>query len=93
MALQGDTVRLVVQFKTFEDVPFTPSNITLKIYNNAQRVVKEVTEDELIEEDIGYYFYDYIIPDDLLEYFIYEYRGEYKDKPILNRGKVKVRFK
>lgn len=93
MALQGDTIRLVVQFKTFDDVSFTPENITLKIYDNAQKVLKEVTEDELIEEEIGHYFYDYIIPDDVLDYFIYEYRGEYKDNPILNRGKVKVRFK
>lgn len=92
MAIQGDTVRLCVHFRTFKGVSIQPKTISLVIYDNAQEVLQEFTEDELEQEGTGQYYFDYEIPDDVQNFFIYEYRGIHNDKPILNRGKVKVKF-
>lgn len=92
MALVGDSVRLLVQFKTCEGVSIEPQAITLTIYDNAQVEVITIPEDELVREGIGKYYYDFIVPDELIEYFIFEYAGLHNNKPILSRGKVNISF-
>jgi len=92
MALQGDTVRLKVHFKTFEGVSIEPADIELAIYNNKQKKVLTIDSVELTNEGIGQYYYDYKVSDELLEYFYFEFGGNHNDKPILSRGKVNIYF-
>lgn len=92
MALRGDTVRLKVQFKTFGNINVEPADIKLTIYNSEREEVLEVLQDDLFNEGTGKYYYDYVVSDDLLEYFYYEYGGIHNNKPILSRGKVNIQF-
>jgi len=92
MAFVGDTVRLQVHFKTFEGVYINPNTISLKIYDNAKNERESLIISDENKLDNGKYFYDYIIPDDISEYFIFEYRGLHNDKPILSRDMVRVKF-
>ncbi|WP_449355585.1 hypothetical protein ACUL41_06995 [Virgibacillus natechei] len=92
MALQGDTVRLKVHFKTFEGVSIEPSNIELVIYDNKQEEVETLLVDALTNEGTGQYYCDYEISDDIFEFFIFEYGGLHNDKSILSRGKVDIQF-
>lgn len=92
MAFVGDTVRLRVQFKTFTGQLVSPNDIKLTIYDKQNNRIEEIPITDSDKENIGVYFYDYIIPDDILDYFIFEFGGLQNDKPILARGKVNVKF-
>lgn len=92
MAYIGDTVRLQVNFKSFEGFLIDPSDISLKIYDNAKNEVDSVQITEENKIATGQYFYDYVVPDDIHEYFIFEFRGLHNEKPILARGKVDIKF-
>ena len=92
MAFVGDTVRLRVQFKTFTGQLVSPNDIKLTIYDKQNNQIEEIEITDSDKENIGVYFYDYIIPDDILDYFIFEFGGLHNNKPILSRGKVNVKF-
>lgn len=84
---QGDTVRLKVNFKSFTGQAVNPVNPTLTIYKTDQTVVETITD--LVNEGTGQYYYDYV-PE--LSEFIFEFSGQYNDKPILVREKVETKF-
>lgn len=92
MAIRNDTVRLKVQFKTFTGIKVEPIDIRLVIYDKQRVEVTEVLQDDLIKEDTGKYYYDYVVSDELLEYFYFEFGGIHNNKPILSRGKVDIQF-
>lgn len=94
MAIRGDTVRLQVHFKTFEGASVSPEAITLTIYNYTQEVVETIEEPQIFadQNNIGEYFYDYTIPSDLQDYFIFEFAGTYNKKAILSRQKIRLKF-
>lgn len=92
MVLQGDSIRLRVHFKTFEGVSVNPNTITLNIYKNDQTLLISIPETELVNEVTGRYYFDYLVPDDLKDSFIFEFKGIHNNKPILSREKVSIQF-
>lgn len=86
---QGDTIRLKVNFKTFNGQSVDPTEIKLTIYKTDKTVVETITD--LVQEGTGQYYYDYSPAIELSE-FIFEFSGRYNNKPILVRDKVQVKF-
>ncbi|MEK4949094.1 hypothetical protein NST12_01730 [Bacillus sp. FSL W8-1127] len=91
MALAGDTIRLKCHFKTFDGQSVEPTDVKLTIYDSNKQQIEQITLTDSDKENIGVYFYDYVLPDDKPE-IIFEFRGLYNEKPILSRGKVKIQF-
>jgi len=91
MALAGDTVRLKCHFKTFDGQSVESENVQLIIYDSNKQQIEQITLDDTNKENIGVYFYDYVLPDDKHE-IIFEFRGVYNEKPILVRDSVKIEF-
>lgn len=92
MILKGDTVRLKVNFKTFDGTSVNPTDIKLTIYDSTETQIEQIAITDTNKDSVGVYFYDYVVPDDVSEYFIFEFGGLYNGKPILSRGKVAVQF-
>ena len=93
MAFIGDTVRLIVRFKTYSGSPVDPTDVKLKVldgedYSNLLSI--NVPEEN--KTDIGVYEYDYTIPSLTSDRLIYEYSGIYDGKPILTRGSFSISF-
>ena len=91
MMYEGDTVRLGVHFKTFDGVSVDPENIKLHIYDKTKLHIESIDITDTDKQKIGVYFYDYFLADELNE-FIFEFVGKHNNKPILSRGKVKIKF-
>lgn len=91
MALAGDTVRFRCHFKTFDGQLIDPADVKLVIYDTNKQQIEQITLDDTNKENVGVYFYDYVLPYDKPE-IIFEFRGLYNEKPILSRGKVKIEF-
>lgn len=91
MAFQGDTIRLKVYFKDYSNRVVDPSGITLNVYNGQLDNIESISITDSDKENIGVYFYDYVLPDDIPE-LIFEFRGLHNNKPILTREKVKIHF-
>ena len=91
MALAGDTVRLKCHFKTFDGTAVEPEDVKLTIYDANKQQIKQITLDDTNKENVGVYFYDYVLPDDKQE-IIFEFRGLCNNKPILVRDSVKIQF-
>jgi hypothetical protein len=89
--IQGDTIRLQVQFKTFTGDLVDPEGISLTIYDNARNVLETIPITNENKESIGKYTYDYTPPLELDE-FIFEFKGVYNNKPIVARDKVEIKF-
>ncbi|WP_366162631.1 hypothetical protein ABXS71_06165 [Bacillus infantis] len=89
--IQGDTVRLKVHFKTFTGQSVDPTDIKLTIYKSDKSQLEQIAITDSDKEKVGVYFYDYNPASELNE-FIFEFAGSYNNKPILNRGKVEVKF-
>ncbi len=92
MAYVGDTVRLKVHFKSFDGDSIDPDDITLTIYNTDKSVSETIPITDENKTATGQYYYDYVVSDELLEYFIFEFGGIHNNKPILSRDKVKIKF-
>lgn len=99
VAFTGDTVRLDVIFKSFDQLPTEVTDVNLKIYKVS------VLGNELIETipipienkvGVGSYQYPYNIPNDIdlekVKYLVYEYSAMNESQPILVRGKIPLRF-
>ncbi|BDH63315.1 hypothetical protein MTP04_34450 [Lysinibacillus sp. PLM2] len=87
MAFIGDTVRLVVKFRTFNGNPVEVTNVTLRILDgDTYEVIENITITDDNRTDVGVYEHDYIVPEGTTKTLIYEYSGIYNDKPILSRG-------
>ncbi|WP_003545433.1 hypothetical protein [Desulfotomaculum nigrificans] len=84
MALINDTVRLKVNFKTFDGTAVDPTNITLKIYDDKKQLIETISIDDTNKLNVGVYFYDYIIPSGEEDLYI-EFQGLLNNKPIVTR--------
>ncbi|MFB7304654.1 M26 family metallopeptidase [Heyndrickxia sporothermodurans] len=101
MAYTGDTVRLKVNFKTFDGTAIEPTVVKLKIYkptsHNSYELISTISlTSDSKTENVGEYLYDYSIPQDIdnLEknILVYEFSGLYKNSITLARGKIGIRF-
>jgi hypothetical protein len=92
MILQGDTVRLKCNFKTFDGSLVDPTNIKLTIYDNEEFQTEQFLLDGTNRESVGVFYYDYDTASQLNEVFYFEFSGSYNNKPILSRGQVKIQF-
>lgn len=88
----GDTIRLIVHFRAFDDTLIDPTNIELKIYDENEQLIETIPIDDSNKESVGIYFYDYTTPEDIKGDIIFEFRGIYNNKPILSRGRIKTKF-
>lgn len=84
-----DTIRLIVQFRTFDGNKVTPENVKLTIYDKQQNVIEEITYG-LSTDGLGKFEYEYT--DATGSDFIFEYSGLFNEKPILARQEVNVKF-
>lgn len=91
MIYAGDTVRLKVNFKTYDGKAIDPDNVTLTIYDNNQEQIEQITLDDTNRNDVGVYFYDYVTPNDKRE-VIFEFSGIYRSNPIVVRDKLQINF-
>ena len=89
----GDTVRLSVEFKDFNDSYADPTNITLKIYDKTKNQIgNNISITDSHKTGIGKYQYDYTIPTNANDYLVYEVSGILNDKTILGRSAVTVEW-
>lgn len=88
---KGDTIRLQVNFKTFNGGSVDPIDLKLTIYDKDKNQVEQFILNDSNKENVGVYFYDYTPASELNE-FIFEFAGSYQNKPILTRGKVETKF-
>ena len=84
--LSQDTIRLVVEFRDFAGKVIHPTNITLKIYDEDEKLITTITEG--INTDTTKYYYDYQAD----QTFIFEFSGIYNGLPVLARQLQKVKF-
>ena len=88
MALNGNTVRLKAEFKTFAGVYADPTNITLKIYDcHKYQVGTTISITTADKTALGVYEYDYTIPLGYEE-LTYEFSGLLEDTVILGRSTI-----
>lgn len=93
MALIGDTVRLVVRFRTFNGEPVDPENVTLRILDgDSYEEVESILVPVDSKVNVGIYEYDYIVPEGESNTLVYEYSGTFNEKPILSRGSFNRAF-
>lgn len=91
MIYAGDTVRLKVNFKTYDGKAIDPDNVTLTIYDTTEEQIEQITLDDTNRNDVGVYFYDYVTPNDKRE-VIFEFSGIYRSNPIVVRDKLQINF-
>lgn len=89
--LQGDTVRLKVNFKSFTGQSVNPVNVKLTIYDKDKNQIEQIPLDDTYKLDVGVYFYDYTPALELNE-FIFEFGGSYNSHPIIVRGRLELKF-
>ncbi|MGE6488933.1 hypothetical protein [Paenisporosarcina sp. NPDC076898] len=85
----NDTVRLKVKFRDFDGQAIEPSDVTLTTYKLNKEVIETITQESLIKEDIGCFFYDYTVG---AEDFIFEFSGLHNNKSVLSRDQVQIKF-
>lgn len=88
---QGDTIRLKCHFKTFTGQSVDPVDVKLTMYDKDKNQIEQILLDDTNKKNIGVYFYDYV-PAPELSKFIFEFSGQYNNKPILVRDSVQVKF-
>ena len=87
--LKGDTVRLKCQFRTLEGAQAPVRETQLTIYKQEDNsVLQSITNDFINMDSLGVFYYDYVAS----EPFIYEFKATYKNRPIVVREKVDVKF-
>ena len=92
MAYIGDTVRLKVHFRSFNGDSVDPDDITLTIYDKTKKELDTIPITVENKTATGQYYYDYVVSDELLEYFIFEFGGIHNNNPILARDRVSIKF-
>lgn len=99
VAFTGDTVRLDVKFKSFEQLPIEVTDVELKIYKVSvlgNELIDTITIPIENKVGVGAYQYPYNIPSDIdlekVKYLVYEYSATNESQPILVRGKIPLRF-
>lgn len=101
VAYTGDTIRLKVNFKTFDGTAIEPEDVKLKIYKptfqNSYELISTIPlSSKNKTENEGEYLYDYTIPQNLINsetnFLIYEFSGMYNNNSTLARSKIDIRF-
>lgn len=77
MALVGNTVTLKAEFKTKAGAKSPATEVTMRIYDEAFNLIKEVEQTDLAEIGTGEYEYNYIIPKGLNPLY-YEFTGKHE---------------
>lgn len=86
---RGDTLRLLAQFKDWDDKPIDPDEVKIIVYD---RTWIKLHEQELSvdnRKDVGSYFYDYV-PEETGTFYI-EWQGRIDGQPSLHRSTLIVR--
>ncbi|MEB2264150.1 hypothetical protein LAV77_04990 [Priestia megaterium] len=91
MAYGGDTVRLQVKFRDFNDIAVNPTNIKLTTYDTNKNQIDQININDTNKVDVGVYFYDYVLPVNKTE-IIFEFKGTHNEKPILTRGNIPIKI-
>ncbi|WEZ10154.1 ZmpA/ZmpB/ZmpC family metallo-endopeptidase-related protein [Priestia flexa] len=91
MPFNGDTIRLKVNFRDFDNQSVNPSDVKLTIYDTDKQTIESIELNDTNKIDEGVYFYDYVLPDDKRE-VTFEFRGIHNEKPILTRGTIPIKF-
>lgn len=86
---RGDTVRLLAQFKDWDDKPIEPDEIKVILYD--RRWIKLLEQGLSVDNrrDAGLYFYDYV-PDETGTFYV-EWQGRIDGQPSLHRSTLIVR--
>jgi len=84
VALSGNTVRLTAQFETVDGIQVEPTSVKLVVYDGDKSELLPATI--VAPSGVGFYQYDYVVPDDATGPLSYEFNGELAGKPILGRG-------
>lgn len=88
MAIIGDTVKLRVEFRSFEGVLADPENIVLTVYDlNKTSLSGPVNINGDYKISTGIYEYPYTIPDNHPTLF-YEFKGNAQGLPAAVRGLI-----
>lgn len=91
MIHSGDTVRLIVNFRTFTGQAIDPTDVTLTIYDNTEQQIEQFILDDTNRNDVGVFFYDFVTPNDEQE-IIFEFRGLNNSNPIVVRDSLQIKF-
>lgn len=91
MAYGGDTVRLQVKFRDFNDFAVNPTDIKLTTYDINKNQIDQISINDTNKVDVGVYFYDYVLPEDETE-IVFEFKGTHNEKPILTRGNIPIKI-
>lgn len=91
MAIQGDTVRLGVEFRDFDGYLVDPSSITLKIYSVKKEILLSISITASDKVSTGIYEYDYVLPFGHSKLY-YEWGSVIGTNPAIERGTIDVEF-
>ena len=90
MVLTGDTIKLTVKFKNYNEEYTNVDNVQCTIYSaSSKNILKQFSTTDINNVGTGLYECFYVVP---TEDFIFEYKGQYNGKVLLNRQVVKVDF-
>lgn len=93
MAYKGDTVRFEVEFMDYSNIPLDPSDIKFNAYDENDLLLETVPVPSGNRTDVGKYFMEFTIPQSLEgNSMIFEFKGMYRDKPVLSRDSLPVEF-
>lgn len=92
MALQGDTVRLEVEFKDFDGNAVEPEGVSLNLYDDNEIAFDTVNIPDENRFGIGQYYFDYVVPYGRSDFIVYEFYGSHRGRPILARNKLPIEF-
>ena len=89
----GDTVRLKVEFKDFNDNYADPTEIVLRVYNkNKVQISEDISITSAHKISVGIYEYEYEIPSNVMNYIVYEFDGLLGSTHAVNREKLHVEW-
>lgn len=94
MPFIGNTIRLVVKFKDFDQEYADPDEIILRFYDHRRNQIGgDITLNLVTDKiDTGIYQYTYTIPDTVSRSIIFEFTGDLDGTPSIGRGEIPLRW-
>lgn len=90
MAFVGDTVRLQVNLRNYENQPVDIYDVTLKIIDESRELIEIITD--LTRLNKGVFYFDYTVPNGEGD-LVYEFEAtNTNNKPVIARGKIARKF-
>ncbi|MBU8908489.1 hypothetical protein [Desertibacillus haloalkaliphilus] len=86
---EGNTVRLLVEFKDWDNQPVDPDLVKLIILDNSYKKVEENSVGPANRLGEGMYYFDYVTKE--AGDYIYEWYAEIDGTPSLKRERIFVR--